>query len=327
MKTKFILFIFLLVSGMMSAQVKRVAILETVDKENKVSYASKLMLRTSLSKAITNTAGYEAYDRTDIDAIMGEQNFQRTGLVSTDQIKRLGEMAGVNYILVAEAAVIDTKNMFITAKLLDVETARTIITDYVTMGMDINSIQQGCTELAKKMFYNNAENTSHISSEKNIALQQEQDIEAPNAFTHELIRNSRSTQQMFGVEKYSYGNLQMDEKAFINFLYKNNKKVYADYVNGTKLITAGWWLFGGGLFLAIPVGVGLGIWSDIGFAVAGIPGWTIGGAAFVSSIPVLGVGYTKKNRALDAINHSAKAQNLSLSLQANQNGIGLALHF
>ena len=132
---------------------------------------------------------------------------------------------------------------------------------------------------------------------------------------------------MFGVEKYSYGNLQMDEKAFINFLYKNNKKVYADYVNGTKLVTAGWQLFGGGLFLAIPVGVGLGIWSDIGFAVAGIPGWTIGGAAFVSSIPVLGVGYTKKNRALDTINHSAKAQNLSLSLQANQNGIGLALHF
>ena len=116
MKTKFSLFILLFMSGVMSAQVKRVAILETVDKENKVTYANKLMLRTSLSKAITNTPGYEAYDRTDIDAIMGEQNFQRTGLVSNEQIKRLGEMTGVNYILVAEAVVVDAKNWIITIK-------------------------------------------------------------------------------------------------------------------------------------------------------------------------------------------------------------------
>ena len=39
MKTKTILFLFLLISGIMSAQVKRVAILETVDKENQISYA------------------------------------------------------------------------------------------------------------------------------------------------------------------------------------------------------------------------------------------------------------------------------------------------
>ena len=56
MKTKTILFILLLISGMMSAQVKRVAILETVDKENKIQYANKLILRANLSKAITNTA-------------------------------------------------------------------------------------------------------------------------------------------------------------------------------------------------------------------------------------------------------------------------------
>ena len=61
MKTKVILFFLLFISGMLSAQVRRVAILEVVDKENKVSYANKLILRANLSKAITNTAGYEAY--------------------------------------------------------------------------------------------------------------------------------------------------------------------------------------------------------------------------------------------------------------------------
>ena len=121
MKTKSILFLLLLFSAAVFAQdVKRVAILETVDKENNISYANKLILRASLSKAITNTAGYEAYDRTDVDAIMSEQDFQRTGMVSNEQIKRLGEMTGANYILVAEAVVVDAKTMFITAKLLDV---------------------------------------------------------------------------------------------------------------------------------------------------------------------------------------------------------------
>ena len=153
MKTKTILFLFLLISGMMTAQVKRVAILETVDKESKVSYANKLILRANLSKAITNTDGYEAYDRTDIDAIMGEQDFQRTGLVSNDQIKKLGEMTGANYILVAEAVVVDGKTMFITAKLLDVETARTIMTDNMMMGTTADAIQKGCIALAKKMFH------------------------------------------------------------------------------------------------------------------------------------------------------------------------------
>ena len=150
MKTRFILFILLFASGMMSAQVKRVAILETVDKEDKVEYAYELLLRRNLSKAITSISGYEAYDRTDIDAIMTEQSFQRTGLVSSDQIKRLGEMTGASYILVAEVAMVKNQ-VLIFAKLLDVETARTIMDDLETTTLD--NIQGACEKLAKRMFH------------------------------------------------------------------------------------------------------------------------------------------------------------------------------
>jgi len=75
-----------------SAQAKKIAILETVDKEGSISYGIKLMLRSSLSYAITNTPGYEGYDRVDLESIVGEQTFQRTGMVSDEQIKKLGEM-------------------------------------------------------------------------------------------------------------------------------------------------------------------------------------------------------------------------------------------
>ena len=324
MKTKTILFLFLLISGMMSAQVKRVAILETVDKENKVTYANKLMLRTSLSKAITNTPGYEAYDRTDIDAIMGEQNFQRTGLVSNEQIKRLGEMTGVNYILVAEAVVVDPKNMFITAKLLDVETARTMITDYVTMGTDINSIQNGCAELAKKMFY---------TEEQNKTQETPNTLEAINKPIAELILHSKSDQKLLGVKKYSYGNLQMDEKAFREFLYKNNSRSYVDYMKGKKLVNAGWWTMGAGF--AAMFGVGLPC-LFVGAAASGIAFMTIGGGAILSSFPILGVGYKKKKNVIYSLNNDSYIANnpsatskpaVNLSVQSSQNGIGLALNF
>ena len=325
MKTKTILFLFLLISGMMSAQVKRVAILETVDKENKVTYANKLMLRTSLSKAITNTPGYEAYDRTDIDAIMGEQNFQRTGLVSNEQIKRLGEMTGVNYILVAEAVVVDSKNMFITAKLLDVETARTMITDYVTMGTDINSIQNGCAELAKKMFY---------TEEQSKTKETPNTLEAINEPIAELILHSKSDQKLLGVKKYSYGNLQMDEKAFREFLYKNNSRSYVDYMKGKKLVNAGWWTMGAGL--AAMFGVGLP-WLLLGEATAaGATFLGIGGGAILSSFPILGVGYKKKKNVIYSLNNDSYIANnpsatskpaVNLSVQSSQNGIGLALNF
>ena len=325
MKTKTLLFILLLLSGMVSAQVKRVAILETVDRENKVSYANKLILRANLSKAITLTAGYEAYDRTDIDAIMGEQNFQRTGMVSNDQIKKLGEMTGANYILVAEAVVVDARNMFITAKLLDVETARTIMTDNVMMGTTPDDIQEGCAELAKRLFHveETTEVTPEVKSTKtNLFVPEVTDR------TYDLVRHSKADQRMLGVKKYSYGSLQMDEQAFQRFLYKNNSRAYVDYMKSKKLIPAGWWLLGGGIILAIPVGVCTIVDDDLMIYMGSVC-WAFGGAAVLSSIPVLSVGYSKKNRALSTINNSLDKSEfaLSLNVQASQNGVGLALSF
>lgn len=152
------------------SQAKKVAILETVDRDGSVSYAHKLMLRANLAKAITNTPGYEAYDRTDMDAILGEQNFQRTGMVSDDQIKRLGEMTGAEYILVAEAVKVDDANMFITAKILNVETAQTERTDNALMNMSAADIQHGCESLANKLLGITINPTVTQNSTKSTAL-------------------------------------------------------------------------------------------------------------------------------------------------------------
>lgn len=149
------LFVILPVLPLRGQEVKKIAILETVDREDAVSYGIKLMVRSSLSYAITNTPGYEGYDRVDLASIVGEHDFQRTGMVSDSQIKQLGVMTGASYILVAETAMIDASNIFITAKILNVETAKLERTASAQSGIKANEIDAKCKELAASLFGDN----------------------------------------------------------------------------------------------------------------------------------------------------------------------------
>ena len=133
-------------------EAKKVAILETVDKVGDVPYGIKLQVRMSLTYAISNTPGYEGYDRVDMSSIMGEQNFQRTGMVSDTQIKKLGEMTGAQYVLIAEAALYDAQNIIITAKVLDVETGGVANSaPPAWAGKDPEKMQAACVTLAQKL--------------------------------------------------------------------------------------------------------------------------------------------------------------------------------
>lgn len=138
-----------------NATTKRVAILEIIDKDEQISYGVKLMIRSNLAEAITATPGYEGYDRVDISSIMSEHNFQRTGLVSDADIKRLGEMTGAQYILVTEVVRLDEQNLYIAAKILNVESARIDKAMNVQTTIDATDIQQMSKVMAEGLFRDN----------------------------------------------------------------------------------------------------------------------------------------------------------------------------
>ena len=125
MKRILILCLFLMMSHIPSYgqldSLKRVAVLEVIDKDNAFTKGVKMLISSKLSFAITNIPGYEGYDRVDITSIINEHEFQRAGLVNDSQIKRLGEMTGADYILVTEVAKLDEQQIIITAKILNVE--------------------------------------------------------------------------------------------------------------------------------------------------------------------------------------------------------------
>ena len=151
---RFLLLFFMAACSMIGycQAIKSVAILEVVDRPNQLEYGQKLMIRSGLCRAITNTKGFEAFDRTDIDAIMAEHDFQRTGNVSDKDIKKIGEMTGAAYVLVAEGVLMDG-GIYLTAKILNVETSKVEVTDNVMIkDTKSASIQNGCRTLATNMF-------------------------------------------------------------------------------------------------------------------------------------------------------------------------------
>lgn len=149
----------------MAQNTKKVAILETVDKEGNVPYGVRLQLRSSLTYAISSTSGYEGYDRVDMSSIMGEHNFQRTGMVSDAQIKKLGEMTGAGSILVAEAAVYDASHIIITAKIVSVETAGVeAAAPPKVSSTDPESMEKACIELAKRLLGKSGGSSSSASN-------------------------------------------------------------------------------------------------------------------------------------------------------------------
>jgi len=161
MKEKFILMLIALILAIpmsgQNSQTKRVAILETVDKEGQMPYGVKLMVRSKLCDFITATPGYEGYDRVDVSSILSEHKFQRSGLVSDSDIKRLGEMTGANYVLVAEAAYLNSSHIVLTAKIINVETARVEQTATVQSPTTVEGLEANCKDLAGKLLNINAE--------------------------------------------------------------------------------------------------------------------------------------------------------------------------
>jgi len=302
MKRIFILTCLMLSSVLTFAQTtKKVAILEVVDREGRLSYGNKMMLRSNLARAITNTAGYEAYDRTDIDAIMSEHDFQRTGLVSEDQIKQLGHMTGVSLILVTEGALVGNNSMFVSAKILNVETAKVEMMDNITMGLETMAMQQGCTTLA-----------NHLLN------------------VREINQNN--------IERKSNQYRPMSNNEYEWFLLNNCPQAYKLHKSGKQMITAGWVLFSTGLAMAIGGGVILGIYDsdhngDFKNLVipVGIPLLTIGvGIGGIAGSTLLGVGYKRRKKAYEMYHNSCVSSSVTpiiFNLTAGQNGLGLAMQF
>ena len=232
MKKRIVLLILIVSPLLLAAQVKKVAILDVVDRTGTVDVFSMFLLKSELTSAISKTPGYEAYDRTDLDQILSEQNFQRTGNVSDDQIKKLGEMTGASYVLVAEAMV-SGGFMAVAAKILDVETAGIFASENEMMKASAEDIKSGCSKLAAKLFGRSANVSSSSSSSGFQALSGSNDyVESTLGLNMKMVYVEGGQFQMGATSEQS--------GAFSNEYPVHSVTLDSYYISATEVTQAQW---------------------------------------------------------------------------------------
>lgn len=130
------------------AQQKKVAVYVTGEQ----SGISKV-LGDQLVAAFAKSGKYTAVERTSsfLAELGKEQNYQRTGAVSDNEIARLGIQFGVNYVCVADISDVFGEK-YITARLINVETSEIVNTHNVSGEMNnMNSCLRMAGEIAENL--------------------------------------------------------------------------------------------------------------------------------------------------------------------------------
>ncbi|MBR1878094.1 MAG: hypothetical protein IJ814_03695 [Paludibacteraceae bacterium] len=130
---------------------KTVAVLDPICRDNSVNAFFQQMVRGAMESAVTSSAEYEAYDRSAFDMIQKEQAFQRTGAVNDSQIKKMGEMAGVDYVLVSEVSAYEGY-LSAVIKILNVTTGKYDKSADDFMELKPDAVKSKCKEMASSLF-------------------------------------------------------------------------------------------------------------------------------------------------------------------------------
>ena len=210
---------------------KKVAILPVVDKYDAYKgpdgYGKKLVLRTYLQSAIDNTEGYMAIDRVDYAKALDEAAFQRTGLVSDEEIKKVGEFYGANFVLVAEMAKYDDNQIILIAKLLNVENSSTKTATPKITTLESGALSTTCEKLAQELLKidggGNTSSTKTSSSNKvcRMCADNMRDLEVASEDAPRNLTREQAKQYCSGLGSGWY----LPSKAELNQLYVNKTEL------------------------------------------------------------------------------------------------------
>ena len=323
-----------------TAQTKRIAILETIDKEGNVPYAVEVMVRSNLTKVISSTPGYEGYDRVNISQIMDEHDFERTGMVNEEQIRRLGELSGADFILVSEAVKFEESNIYVTAKILNVETAKMEASENELMGIGAQDIQHGCKSLANRLLGLPdpvSETTVHVISEQTESLEAESlpEKEKTEAVVPQNIVNNNTIDNNNLIVKqgktYFLNGQSFSKDEYVNLIQNLCPQAYESYKKGATMQTVGWCMLGAGVAVSMLFpfrSSSVSINGSTTTTTTSMIGVILGGSLTLASIPTLIIGGNRKNNSYKIYNQNCTNRNgASLGFYPTINGVGVYLSF
>lgn len=155
MKKFFTIIVLVAMTLTASAEDIKLALLQplTVSGSTECNPMEISMVRGELRKAFGWQSDFQVLTRLDVDAMLKEQGFQRSGMVDDAQRKQVGVMTGAQYICVSTITKYNTQ-LYIEAYLVDVETGQMTnpATQYINVqNDDYSTLPASCNELAKEM--------------------------------------------------------------------------------------------------------------------------------------------------------------------------------
>ena len=147
-KSFFLFFLFVTFTMAVMAQNKRIAVFETIDKEQNIPQSITMMVRSDLVKVISGMAGYEG-DSINMAEITETHGLD--SLMEEERIRLIGEITNADYLLFSEVVKYNETSVFVTAKILNVKTAITEGSENALMGMTPQNIQHGCESMIKRL--------------------------------------------------------------------------------------------------------------------------------------------------------------------------------
>jgi len=110
------------------------------------------VVREEISSIIVNTSGYTVLERSLIDRVLEENRFQAGGLVDDAQISEMGRRMGANLVLITNFTKMGNGNFHISAKLIDVMTARIEKQQTTQTAQGENDLISAVNRMGREMF-------------------------------------------------------------------------------------------------------------------------------------------------------------------------------
>ena len=132
----------------------KVVILDVFNKDGKINYSTKVVLKSDLGKAVSGTPGFESVVTDEVDAMLFEAGFpQQNPLLSKEQTEQIAKLSSAPYALMSEASIDEQERLTVATKLIDLGAYKIIATESTTMSNTPNDILHGCEVLAMKMLF------------------------------------------------------------------------------------------------------------------------------------------------------------------------------
>ena len=268
---KILLFIAFIVSATaIWAQPQKIAILDIVDKEMQVSYNTKLMLRSYIQDAISQSAAGETLDCADLSGIIDEYEFSRSRQLSAEDVRNIGQSCAAEKILVVEVSQPKVRQLFVMAKLYNTSTGNIEKTANAMIKEKAETMQTGAKELVFTLF-KQTNSTNGATTKKSV-----NSLISSNVGKPRLVHNPAEVRRFR--KEFSYGDIDMTEEELLEFLSYQCPEAMYKYIEAKRMITAGWSVLGITCLFGVPI-----------------------------YVPCLALGYKRIDKAIEYFNNNCAA--------------------